>query len=337
MPPPDPACHVEWPADFGTRFTVFVDVEEEFDWTRPLDRAHRSTTAMQAFPEAHRRFADRGVALACMVDYPIATDPASVDILRRVIEDGRSSIGTQLHSWVNPPFDEIAGTGSTYPGNLPPALEAAKLDTLTHAIADAFGIAPQAYRAGRYGIGPNTPALLAERGYLIDSSVRAFYDYARDGGPDFSAVGPAAYRLGAIVELPLTTVYTGVLRRGGTPLYRALGHLPKARAIAARAGLLSRIALTPEDMPIGAAIEAVDVAIGEGIALLNFSFHSPTLAPGNTPYAPDAEGVRRFHAWWDHMLHHLDTRGVRNAALDDIIAATRAPGGTPARGAGPTE
>ncbi len=320
-PRPTSAQRVVWPDDFGTRFTVFVDVEEEFDWSAPLDARNRTTTAMAAFPAAHRRFADRGVALACMVDHPVATDPAAVAILARVIEDGRSEIGTQLHAWVNPPFDEDTSSETSYAGNLPRALEAAKLETLTAAIRTAFGAAPRAYRAGRYGIGPRSFKLLARLGYRIDSSVRPGYDYRADGGPDFTMLDAGAYRAGGIVELPLTTVFTGHVRRGGGGLYRALGRVPKARSVFARAGLLSRIALTPEDMPIEAALEAVAVAAGEGLRLLNLSFHSPSLAPGHTPYVRDAADLKRFHAWWTTMLDALDRRGIRNASLDEIIAA----------------
>jgi hypothetical protein len=321
--PPRPASvqRVIWPDDFGTRFTVFVDVEEEFDWRAPLDRRNRATTAMKAFPEAHLRFAERGVGLTCMVDHPIATDPASVAILSRVVEDGRSEIGTQLHAWVNPPFEAEAISRSSYAGNLPRALEAAKLETLTTAITTAFGVAPRAYRAGRYGIGSNSFELLAGLGYRIDSSVRPGYDYSADGGPNFTLVDSGAYRTGGITELPLTTVFTGYARRGGGGLYRALGRIPKGRGAFARARLLSRIALTPEDMPIESALEAVAVAVGEGLRLLNLSFHSPSLVPGHTPYVRDAIDLKRFHAWWTTMLDEFDRRGIRNASLDEIIAA----------------
>ncbi|BCA60985.1 hypothetical protein HMP09_0219 [Sphingomonas sp. HMP9] len=320
-PRPTDAQRVVWPDDFGTRFTVFVDVEEEFDWTAPLDRRNRATTAMAAFPAAHRRFVERGVALNCMIDYPIATDPASVSILSSVVEDTRSEIGTQLHAWVNPPFADSAPPGSSYAGNLPYASEAAKLETLTRAITAAFGRAPRAYRAGRYGIGSNSFALLAGLGYRIDSSVRPGYDYRSDGGPDFMMADAEAYRSEGIVELPLTTVFTGRARAGGGRLYRALSHVPKGRGLFARTGLLSRIALTPEDMPIAAALEAVAVAAGEGLRLFNLSFHSPSLAPGHTPYVRDAADLKRFHAWWTTMLDEFDRRGIRNASLDEIIVA----------------
>ena len=38
---PDPGPSLVWPEAFGTRFAVFVDCEEEFDWSAPFDRAQR--------------------------------------------------------------------------------------------------------------------------------------------------------------------------------------------------------------------------------------------------------------------------------------------------------
>ncbi len=278
---------------------------------------------MEAFSGAHRRFAQAGAPLLCLVDHPIACDPWSVDILREVVADGRSEVGTQLHAWVNPPYGEPTDRHDSFPGNLPPALEAAKLDRLTDAIAAAFGRAPRAYRAGRYGLGPNTIGLLSEQGYRIDSSVRSRYDYRRAGGPDFRAVGPEPYRAGGLIELPLTTIFTGVVRAGGHRLYGALGAVPAALSATSRLGLLSRVALTPEDMPVADALRAVDAAVADGLRLLVFSFHSPSLAPGHTPYVRDTEGLRRFWDWWSVMFTRLDRLGVAAASLEDVIVAAK--------------
>ncbi len=176
--PPAPTVDtlIRWPESFGTRFLVFVDVEEEFDWSAPLEARHRSVTAMRALPAAHARFADRGVGLVCLVDHPVASDTEAVAILRDVVADGRSTIGAQLHSWVTPPYGAPT-PGDSYPGNLPRAAQAAKLDVLTDVLGAAFGAAPIVYRAGRYGIGPDTAELLAERGYRVETSIRARYDY----------------------------------------------------------------------------------------------------------------------------------------------------------------
>lgn len=320
---PRPADLVAWPQAFGTRFTVFVDTEEEFDWETPLSRERHGVSAIAAVPEAHRRFADRGVPLAYMVDYPVVVDPRATDTLRGVLTDGVSAIGAQLHAWVNPPFDEALTPANSFAGNLSEALEAAKIDALTDAITTAFGASPRAFRAGRYGVGPNTLRLLAARGYLLDSSMRSRYGYAAEGGPDFAAIGSAAFRRDGLVELPLTTVFTGLLRGVGARLHPMLGRLPRGRGMFARVRMLSRVALTPEDMPLADAREAVAMAVGEGLRLLNFSFHSPSLACGYTPYVRDAADLAAFHRWWDVVLDDLARRGVRPAGLNDILQAMR--------------
>lgn len=323
VPAPPRDVLVRWPAAFGRRYVVFVDVEEEFDWSAPLDPRHRSVSAMRALPDAHARFAEWGTGLACMVDHPVASDPTAVDILHGVIADGRSSIGAQLHAWVTPPYAAPV-QGDSYPGNLPRALEAAKLDTLTDLLTAQFGKAPVAYRAGRYGLGSATLDLLAARGYRIDSSVRARYDYSVDAGPDFSAIGNAAYRAGAIVEIPVTTVFTGRMRSLGPKLYPRLHGIPHGRGLFARTGLLQRVALTPEDMPIAEALVAVRIAVEEEhLPLLCFSFHSPSLEPGHTPYVRDTADLAAFWRWWDRVFDLLDRLGVRPATLDEVDTAAR--------------
>lgn len=324
VPAPAPETRVSWPADFGTRFTVFVDTEEEFDWSKPFDRDSRGVSHMAAIPAAHARFAAHGVPLTYLVDHPIATSPRAVEILARLIEDGGSAIGTQLHPWVNPPFDEKVSSFNSFTGNLPLELQEAKLAALTEAIAAAFGSRPIAYRAGRYGIGPHTLELLARHGYRVDTSMRARYDYSDEGGPDFSAVANHAFRAGPMLELPLTTVFTGWGRRGGAGLHRLAGRLPKGHGIAARLGMLSRVALTPEDMPLAEAKEAVRIATGEGLRLLNFSFHSPSVEPGHTPYVRDAADLAAFYRWWDEILALLGRLGVAPASLAEIVAAADA-------------
>jgi hypothetical protein len=334
VPAPETAALIDWPKAFGTRFTVFVDTEEEFDWSAPFDRSARSTAHIAAMPAAHARFAANGVPLTYLVDHPIATSPRAVEVLRRLTEDGESAIGTQLHPWVNPPFDEEVNGFNSFTGNLAPALQEAKLVALTEAIKAAFGTQPLAYRAGRYGIGEGTLTLLARHGYRIDTSMRSAYDYSREAGADFTAVGNHAFRAGAMVEVPLTTVFTGWGRSGGPGLYRALGILPKGRGIAARLAMLSRVALTPEEMPLADAKEAVRVAVGQGLRLLTFSFHSPSIEPGHTPYVRDAADLAAFFAWWEAIFVLLNRLGVAPASLAEIICAADACSGGPASARG---
>lgn len=322
MPSPTLAQHITWPEDFGRKFIVFVDTEEEFDWNAPFSRAERSVTAIAALPEMSRRFADRGVFPCYLCDYPVVADPWASDILRGVAADRRCAIGAQLHPWVNPPHAEEPSAHLSFGGNLAPALEAQKLEVLTAAITQVFDQAPVAFRAGRYGLGPRTLALLAKHGYRIDTSVRAYHDYRAEGGPDYRAIGPAAFRIepmNGLIEVPLTTVFTGVLRGQGARWHRLARMMPRGPGLLARTGLLSRVPLTPEGVSIDEACAAVRLAANDGVRLLNFSFHSPSLVAGHTPYVRDKADAVRFQRWWDVMFDLLDRLGFHPTSVRELI------------------
>jgi hypothetical protein len=324
-PPPEPG-YIALPESFGRRFTVFCDTEEEFDWARRRSRDNRSTTHMAAMPDLQERFRARGVKCVHLVDHPIATDPASVDILGKWLEREEISVGTQLHPWVNPPHDEEVNTFNSFVGNLPIELERAKIENLTGTIEAAFGRRPVVYRAGRYGVGPNTALLLREAGYEADVSVRALHDYSDEGGPDFSRVRPFPFRVGGdgLVELPLSAAYVGRLRGWGRGVYRAAGRVPRGRGILFRTGLLNRVPLTPEGVPLEEALAAVRALLDDGLRWFSLSFHSPSVEPGHTPFVRTAEDLRGFHAWWDGMFDFLEREGIAPASIEEVIAAAKA-------------
>src|SRR5690606_39365096 len=81
------------------------------DWSSDVCSSDLTRTTA-ALPDLHRRLFSAGIRTAYMVDYPIADSPAAVEILRGFLEAGECSIGTQLHPWVNPPFDEEIGRAS---------------------------------------------------------------------------------------------------------------------------------------------------------------------------------------------------------------------------------
>jgi hypothetical protein len=300
---------------------VFADTEEEFDWGKPQSRDERSTSHVKSLGGAHRRLWEMGARIVYLIDHPIATDPAAIDTLRPLMEAGECDIGTQLHPWVNPPFDEEINLTNTFSGNLPADLEAAKMRCLTETIEAGFGKRPIIYRAGRYGVGPNSARLLLELGYRIDVSVRAFYDYSAERGPDFSGVKPLPYHVGGLIEVPLTSAYLGALGGLGPRFFPLTARLPLLRGAAARAGLLNRVSLTPEGVPVEQALRAVEKLLDRGHQLFSLSFHSPSVEPGHTPYVRDEADLAEFYAWWEAVLGLLASRGVTSASVDDVLAA----------------
>ena len=153
----------------------------------------------------HERVFDRmGIVPTYVIDWPVATTPASVAVLRSLMEAGRCEIGTHLHPWVSPPYEEDVSRFNSYAGNLPRQLEYDKLRMLTEAITASFGRAPTAFKAGRYGLGPHTAESIAALGYRIDASVVPYSAFLDDGGPDFRAYDEHPYwfdtSAGALLE-----------------------------------------------------------------------------------------------------------------------------------------
>ena len=310
---------------FGQRVLLTVDTEEEFDWGAPFRRDGYGLSHVAAIPRFQSFCEAIGAHPVYLVDWPIVTDPRAVEIIGDAVKRGTAEVGVQLHPWVNPPFEEEVTRFNSFAGNLPPALEAAKFMGLRDAIEAAFGSAPLIYRAGRYGLGPKTADLLKTAGIRIDTSVRSLFDYSGEGGPDYSHHPLAPYWVDAertLLELPVTSVHWGLLRNLGVPLQRLGARIPHALGALSRLALLERIALTPEGVSAEEAIRGIDIALDSGLPVLVLSFHSPTLAPGLTPYAADEAAVEALYAWLASIYADLARRGVRSCTVSEIIAAS---------------
>lgn len=321
---PDASAFVVPRPGFGRRFALVVDTEEEFDWTAPFDRAHQSVTALAGMAEGQRFFEAAHVRPLYVTDYPVASHPSARDMMARWVADGTADVGAHLHPWVNPPHEEQVSVANSFVGNLPEPLERAKLTALRDLLMQAFGKPPVAYRAGRYGIGPNTAHILGDLGFRLDTSVRSRFDYRAQCGPDFRHMPLRPWRTGpagSILELPLSTAFLGSLAPLGAHLYPLAERHRLVRGGLSRLGLLDRVPLSPEGVPLPEAVRAVDALLAQGQELLLFSFHSPTLTPGHTLYVRTNDDLRAFYRWWDDMLNHLARVGVAPTHLDEIIAA----------------
>jgi len=199
-------------ADSRPELVIVVDTEEEFDWTKPFDRANTSTRSIPAQERAHAVYDRLGIVPTYVVDYPVATNPEAIAFLKGLKQAGRAEIGAHLHSWVTPPHDEQVNARNSYQCNLSPALKHAKIEALTDAIARAFGERPTVFKAGRHGLGPRTPAMLASLGYNVDCSLLPYHDLRSDGGPDFRTARDQPFWIegaAGLLEVPVTTGFFG--------------------------------------------------------------------------------------------------------------------------------
>ncbi|MGH7029300.1 MAG: polysaccharide deacetylase family protein [Stellaceae bacterium] len=280
---------------------VVVDTEAEFDWARQQPRRAMGVTSVKRQLQTLPIFERYGVRPTFVLDYPVSSTPEAYEFIRDLHRSGACEIGAHLQPWDNPPFIEQTTDENSYPGNLPFELEREKLVQLTRTIGENIGVRPRIYKAGRYGVGHATAQILAELGYEIDVSVVPGTDLRRNFGPDFSRCEARPYWFGAdpaLLEIPLSIGYTGLLAPGESMAYlltmnerlKAL-HVP---GILARLGLIERITLTPEGISFAEQRRLTLALLRKGHRVFSFTYHSPSLAPGNTPYVRSEADLRAF-------------------------------------------
>ena len=320
---------INWPLDQPPMIVVVVDTEAEFDWARKQPRRAMGVTSVKRQAQTQRIFERYSVRPTFVLDYPVSSTPEGYEFIRDLHRSGICEIGAHLQPWDTPPFVEQATDENSYPGNLPYELEREKLIQLTQIIIENFGVRPRIYKAGRYGVGPFTAQILAELDYQIDVSVVPGTDLSRNFGPNFSHCGARPYWFGAgrpLLEIPLSIGYTGLLAPAGPMAYlltmneqlKAL-HVP---GILARLGLVERITLTPEGISFAEQRRLTRALLRSGHRVFSFTYHSPSLAPGNTPYVRNEAELRAFllriEQYLDFFIGDLGGRAATPFEIKDL-------------------
>ena len=267
---------------------VVVDTEEEFNWSKPPDSAETSVRHMEQLHKTHDICVEYGISPCYVIDYPIASQKLSVDILKSYLANNQCEIGAHLHPWVNPPIEEELTSKNMYPGNLPKDLEYSKLKNLRDTIHAQLGVKTNAYKAGRYGFGKNTLETLKKLDFHIDLSFCPPIDHSSDGGPNYSDNNshPFIFDNSDILEIPISGSFTGIMGQFSKPAFNLSKRLEKLRVpgILSRANILDRLILSPEGYTPEEHIKVVNHLYNQGQRVFTWSFHSPTVVPGNPAY-----------------------------------------------------
>jgi len=301
------ARNLELPPGQKPVLLLVVDTEENFDWAAPYSSSSVAVHGMQRIERLQALFDTHGVRPIYMIDYAVASQEDGYGPLAGIVSTDRCEIGAHVHPWVNPPITEEINARNSYPFNLPETLEAEKLKNLSATIRSNLKVTPTAYKAGRYGIGGSTPEILLKQGFMVDLSVVPTRDYSGDGGPDFRAFGGTRPfwidEDKKLLELPLTTSFTGFLYRWGHSLFHLtdskLGRMLHLPGIFARLGLLNRVTLTPEGVKVAEAKALTRHLLAQGERVFTIAFHSTSLTPGSTPYVTNDAQLTAFYKWLD--------------------------------------
>jgi hypothetical protein len=225
---------------------------------------------------------------------------------------------------VNPPHQEQLGSRNSFLCNLPTPLQREKLRVLCDAIQANFQTAPRVFKAGRYGFGPSTRAVLGEFGFLVDTSYCPRRTFVVEGGPDFSAHDSRPFFLtDRLLEVPCTVDYVGWAGRWRSSLHRLVDRAAfrwlHAPGILARCGAVDRIMLSPEGNTFEEMRDLTQALLASGHRSFTLSFHSPSLDVGHTPYVRTRQDLDEFlgriDAYCEFFLSNL---GGGAATVEDF-------------------
>ena len=295
--------------------TIDTEVDKSRDWSISNPATYRSV--VEAVPRLLTPlFARYGGRPTYLVSPEVLDEPACVAALTR--GGDQAELGAHLHvDFVDPGRTVHPGAmdGRRTDGiqaQLDRATEAAKLGNLTARFAAAFGRAPRAFRAGRFGRSAHTLDLLVDLGYVVDTSVTPGlrWRYA-EGEIDYRGepIEPhwVECRGGRILEAPVSIWPAG-------PLAPALGALPRTVELVGRRTLPRWAAyrwLRPSWGPPDRLAELARAAPERHLVVM---FHSTEAIPGASPYARtprDAdlvlERLERLLASWRAEGHSFCT------------------------------
>ncbi len=312
------------------KLAITIDTEED-NWGE-YDLPRYSINNIERIGRLQEIFDRFEVTPTYLVSYPVAADKGSSALLRKIMEDGRCEIGAHCHPWNTPPFEETRNARNSMLCNLPAPLQRRKIMALHETIATGFGIEPVSFRAGRWGLGVETPAILRELGYKVDSSIIAFQNWEEYGGPDYSCTLPNSFSWesqgGAVsdtfpplLELPASAGFAQWnfpwcnrlwLLSGGW-LARKL----HARGIFDRLGLLNKIWLSPETSGSEQMITLTNAMKREGYGIVNMFFHSTALMAGLSSFVQTKEDEEHFLRAIEDYLVFAGNAGIGSIKLAD--------------------
>lgn len=316
---------------------VTIDTEEEGLWGRDFLR-HGNTVANTYHIERFQTLCESfKIRPTYLIDAPVVNDDRSAGIFRAISIQGLCEVGSHIHPWCNPPFEEEINPVNTYFCNLPAPLQRAKLTWLTERIEERIGRRPTSFRAGRYGLDMAGARILGELGYVADSSVIPFTSYAAEHGPDFSNAPTTPYFIGGddlrvphesgtLLEIPVSVGYSRVNFERSHALREIaarswLRHI-RAVGILDRLDLARRIKFSPEQADARAMARLVDNYLARDAPVMVLMFHSSSLMPGGSPYVPTPSRLEEFYQRLRKIFHHcLNVRRMRTSTLSDFAAA----------------
>ena len=224
-----------------------------------------------------------------------------------------AELGTHLHHEFAFASSPIPRVTNAFQHDLSAEEEERALRNVTELFQSQFGVAPRAFRAGRFGIGKHTLKTLAELGYWVDSSVTPLVSWKNVGGPDFrlapngpyfpSDHDPSLPGTSSILEVPLSIV--------------------KRRFLPTRFASVSPLWLRPtfaDERSIRAIVDSMfEEPLDDRPRVLTCMFHNVELIADGSPYVQEKKCVDRVLGRIELLLSLAKERNIPTVGISDLV------------------
>jgi peptidoglycan/xylan/chitin deacetylase (PgdA/CDA1 family) len=227
-------------------------------------------------------------------------------------------LGTHLHGELAEPDAFEPDVTNAVQRDYPESVERAKISWLTGAFRAAFGRPPSSFRAGRFGLGPNTVSILQDLGYSVESSVTPHLDWSHVS-PGLSFIGSPTQPYHPDVKDPARPGSAALLEVPVTIRPRALSRLPVVGKYVEPRWL--RPTKTSGHALVTLARETIDDGRRtrpERPIVLNAMFHNVEVVAGTSPYAATDEAARRIVDRLAALLDHARRESIACVGLSDL-------------------
>lgn len=326
-------------ADSRPALLVAIDTEGDNQWDARA-RERQTFENLYALDRLHAFFERHGVHPTYVITHPVAADPRSADMLRRLLARGGTEVGAHHHAWETPPCRPEDVRRHPYALSLSLAQFDAQLASLTDAIVAGIGVRPVSYRSGRFGFSAAHVSSLERAGYLVDSSVAPLFYEAHKQGPDFVGAPLTPYFLAydnatrpgtsGVLELPISAALN---RRVPAFVERWYGRAPwpyTTKRVLRLSGIARVRWLRPSYSSTADMIALARQIVDRGAPILNLLFHSSEAIVGGSPYNTTQGELDAFFDRLGRLLTYatqeLGAEPMTFAAYRDRFVASGRPG-----------
>jgi hypothetical protein len=305
------------------KFIITVDVEADNQWKNN----NIGLENVKSLPHFQLLCEKYGFKPTYLLSYEVV-EGANIDNLKDWENRGVAEIGSHLHPWTTPPYSKNHNINiHTYPHELEEDNLVNKLESLTNIIKEKFNKQPISFRAGRWGFDERVAEKIKRLGYEIDCSVtpkinwqKTVGDHNKNGGSDFRFNSIYPHDIQGILEVPMTILFTGLLKKENSKIAQLFLRLPESFF----KKVVNRLFFKQKWLRIFSNSSTKDwemiykSAQENNLPVLEFMIHSSELMIGGSPYSKDKKSFDFIYNQLEVMFKYFKEKDIEGITLSDF-------------------